>query len=73
MVKVKSEYHDARPANVLRWEQQITSATSHEEAQTQLLYELNLQTLKLLRLAQWVVVAVGAVIVLGVILILSLT
>ncbi|MDQ3786666.1 MAG: hypothetical protein M3422_05400 [Actinomycetota bacterium] len=70
MVKIQSKYRDARPASVLKWEQQVLSATTHEEAQTQMLYELNLQTLKLLRLAQVVVAVFCVAFVLGVILVI---
>lgn len=58
MVQLKPEY---RNSDII-WQQQVDAALTHEEAQTQLLYTLNVQLFRFRTFAHW---AVGALVVLA--------
>ena len=69
MVQVTPDFKDS-PAT---WRQQVDDALTHEEAQTQLLYTLNLQMLRHRAFVQWAVIGFGVLLAVGTILLVVLT
>lgn len=67
-VIVKSAYPGTAPEPVRVWEQQIGMAATPEDAQTQMLYAIAVETHKLRVTVQWAIIWLAALAVLGLII-----